>query len=205
MTSSPPPVDSLPDAALGLALAPVNHLINSFIAGDEHIAGQVSRFNGKSLAIITSRPTLKLLMGFHNGAVSVSTLKEQEADAQIEAPMQHLLSLLTADPEKPRPLADPAISISGDILFVQQLQQTVQTLDIDWLDDIGSAGARIHSIADDSRESVQRNLRDYLTEERRCAVARAELPPLTQRIESLGLRIDRAEARIRLLQATHFD
>ena len=220
MTISSSASPSLEDSLLSLALAPPEHLINALIASDDHLNGQLSKFNGKSLAIIVRQPTVHLHLKFHSGGITLAPLKDSEAQTKtstrIEGSLEDLLSLLAPPDSKPRPLANPAITLSGDISFIQDLHQAMQNLDIDWqdmltpksADALGDLiGSGITAFAESSRqfataasESVQRNLKNYLTIETQTLVSRNELPPLVQRIESLTLRIDRATARSAILK-----
>ncbi|MGI9250844.1 MAG: ubiquinone biosynthesis accessory factor UbiJ [Pseudohongiellaceae bacterium] len=196
-----------------ILLTTLENLINATLASDDHLAAQATTFKGKSLAIIVHQPSLKLRLSFHTGGINLTPLNDDataETDAQLEGKLKDLLPLLLPN-NQAQPLANPTLTLGGDILFIQELQHTAQSLDIDWEDCLtpllgdvftNSLTTLITSgqkLKTDAQHSIKRNLKHYLTEETATLVARPELTPLVQDIEALTLRIDRLAARTQLL------
>ena len=237
-----------PEHLINALIASDEHLAaqtSKFTGKSLAIAVQQPSLSFLPASLLSSLPSsLSLLLKFHQGGITLSPLKKPETEApantqanassdtltdappnaHIEGTLTDLLSLLTPPDSKARPLANPNITLSGDITFIQDLHQTMQTLDIDWqdifaatpaatagdvftdltVDAVNTATKEAQAFAANSSDSLKRNLKAYLTIETPTLVSRNELPPLVQRIEALTIRIDRATARGVILNSPPF-
>jgi len=198
-------------------LAPFENLINICIVRDDYLTRQVARFEGKRLQITGHRPAVSLTVTFYPDSISLSPLPAEKqggkADACVEGNCEDLLGLLVKSKES-RPLANPSISISGDVMLVQDIYQCAQNLDIQWEDYLTPVLGDVLSQtlantfkhgkawAEDSGKRAKHNIHNYLTEESGALVAHQELKPFLDRLDALRLRIDRLQARTNHLRTT---
>jgi ubiquinone biosynthesis accessory factor UbiJ len=198
-----------------LALIPVEKILNTIVGRDPHIAKQFLAFDSKCIEIISRQPSLTLNLRFEDGAVRLSAIDTEslgiEADATISGKAETLLRLLGQKSDQ-RPLANAALDISGDATLVQDLQMTIESLDINWQDYLApilgdvlsnELGAVERSAKDWGRSaggSMRRNVRDYLSEEARLVPTALEVDSFSNRLDHLRLGIDRLEAKTELLQ-----
>jgi ubiquinone biosynthesis protein UbiJ len=132
------------------------------------------------------------------------------ADAVIVGRAVDLVNMLFTD-NSSRALANPAISISGDAVLVQELYGTIRKLDIRWQDYLAPflgdvITNELEQVADSSHRwskhasaSVRRNIDDYLREETNLLPDRNEVAAFGDVLDRLKLDIDRIQARARLL------
>lgn len=205
------------NALLGsLALWPVEQLINQLLGSDPHIEQLLARFSGRCLAIEARRPGFTVTLQFNDGAVSLSGQTPEvlgiEADARLSGEAATLLQLLTLDTDR-RPLANPALHVSGDVQFLQDLHHSLQHLDLDWQDmlqpilgdvmthELGRFQGSSREFVEQTRTRLGRSLRDYLQEEARWVPAYAERSEFDAGLTQLKLGLDRAEARLARITA----
>lgn len=193
-----------------IALWPAEQILNQIIKSDDYIAEQLAPYAGKNIEVIAQSPQLNLMIRIEHSRLSLSALDSAslaiESDANIEGKVGDLLELLTLDPDK-RPLANPAIRLSGDVHLINDLFQTIQSLDIDWQDYLApligdvatnqasTLGDNARNWANQARSSLQRNLEDYLKEEKRLVPHRNQIDHFDNELDNLKLKIDRMKAR----------
>jgi len=198
-----------------LALLPIEKILNGIAARDSYIAEQFSAFDSKCIEILSQRPDFSLSVRFEDNTIRLSAIDTETlgitADATISGKAENLLALL-AQKSNQRALADSSIDISGDATLVQDLHVTIQTLDIDWQDYLAPIIGDVlsHELGQMERNakhwgmsagaSMERSVRDYLTEEARLVPGRLEVESFTDRLDQLRLRLDRAAARSDLLE-----
>jgi len=198
-----------------LALIPVEKILNTIVGRDPHIAKQFLEFDSKCIEIISRQPSLTLHLRFEDGAVRLSAIDTEslgiEADATISGKAETLLRLLGQKSDQ-RPLANAALDISGDATLVQDLQMTIESLDINWQDylapilgdvlsnELGEVERSAKDWGRSAGGSMRRNVRDYLSEEARLVPTALEVDSFSNRLDHLRLGIDRLEAKTELLQ-----
>lgn len=197
-----------------IALLPVERLVNAIVARDSHIAGKVSSFDGKCVEVICSKPYFTLSLRFEDakirlGAIDSATLGTTP-DATITGPLEKLLGLLLPGAER-RALADAGIDISGDATLVQDLHRMIESLDVDWQDyltplfgdvishELGEMERQIRGWSMSAGDSLQRSIRDYLSDEARLAPSALEVDSFSNRLDHLRLSVDRTAARTELI------
>jgi len=139
-----------------------------------------------------------------------------DADCQLSAPSAVLAKLLISSDRKAL-MQDPELALTGDSQVLITLQNIISDLKLDgeaelqrWLGPvpahaIGSLLRRSHQWGKDSRESLRLTLGEYLTEESRQLVGKAEARASAELLHEMRLQLDRLEARVALLNPTDPD
>ena len=197
-----------------LALLPVEKILNQLLSNDPYLAAQLAPFDGKTIEVQSTAPTTAICCSIDGGAIRLSSLGSEyvglQADAVIVGRAVDLVDMLFTD-NSSRALANPAISISGDAVLVQELYGTMRKLDMRWQDYLAPflgdvITNELEQVADSSRRwakhantSVRRNIDDYLREETHLLPDRNEVAAFSDGLDRLKLDIDRIQARARLL------
>ncbi|GJM13311.1 MAG: hypothetical protein DHS20C12_17140 [Pseudohongiella sp.] len=198
-----------------LALLPVEKILNAVVARDAHINAKVSAFDSKCIEVLSRRPNFSLSVRFEDSTIKLSAIDSEtlgvKPDATISGKAEDLLGLLSKRADK-RALADASIDISGDATLIQDLHVLIQSLDVDWQDflapvlgdvlshGLGEVESNARSWGKSASESMQRSVRDYLTEEARLVPSELELDSFSNRLDQLRLKLDRLAAKTELLQ-----
>ncbi len=189
--------------------------MNAIVARDAHVAKKLSAFDSKCVQVLSRRPDLSLSLRFEDGTIKLSAIDCDtlgiKADATISGNAENLLGLLLKAADQ-RALADAAIEISGDATLIQDLHVALQSLDADWQDylapllgdvltnELGDLQTGARAWSKSARSSVQRGVRDYLSEEARLVPSELELDSFSNRLDQVRLRLDRLAAKTELLQ-----
>ena len=198
-----------------LVLLPIEKILNAIVARDAHIAKKVVAFDSKCIEVVSLRPDFSLSIRFEDNTIKLSAIDSQtlgiQADATISGPAESLLSLLAKKSDQ-RAMADATIDISGDASLVQDLQMTLESLDIDWQDtlapilgdllsnELGQIQSNAQDWGKSAGTSMHRGVRDYLSEEARLVPSELELDSFSNRLDQLRLSIDRVAAKTELLK-----
>ena len=198
-----------------LLAMPAQRVIQHVLQGDPFIAARLQQFRGKTLAINCRLPSLQFTLCFEEDGPRLQGIDSEslmlDTDASIAGNALDLMGLLLNDDDR-RPLANPALDIGGDASFVNDLYTAIRDLDIDWQDHLGPVlGDVLSHEADrlgrsglawsrDVNSSLQRNLADYIKEERRLTPTPLQAETQFRRIQETRLRIDRLQARVFRLQ-----
>ena len=120
-----------------IAIRPVEDLLNRVLAKDSYLQSRLKTFSGKSLQISVHPPGTTVTVLFEQDRIrllsSPAELLDIEITASIRGNVSELLPLLIEKPDR-RPLSNPAITITGDINFIQDIYASLHNLDIDWED-----------------------------------------------------------------------
>ena len=197
-----------------LTLLPVEKILNHLLRNDPYLAAQLAPFDGKTIEVQSTAPTTAICCSIDRGAIRLSSLGSEyvglHADAVIVGRAVDLVNMLFTD-NSSRALANPAISVSGDAVLVQELYGTIRKLDIRWQDYLAPflgdvITNELEQVADSSHRwskhasaSVRRNIDDYLREETNLLPDRNEVAAFGDVLDRLKLDIDRIQARARLL------
>ncbi|PCJ25903.1 MAG: hypothetical protein COA96_06550 [SAR86 cluster bacterium] len=198
-----------------IALLPVEKILNALVARDSHIVKQLRSFDDKAITIVSHAPHFSLSVFFDEGRIKLSAIDNAslniEPDAIISGKAEDLLKLLFQHAEN-RALANPAISISGDAILVQDLYKMLASLDLEWEDylapmmgdilshEIGKFSRDAKNWSQEANTNIQRNIHDYLVEETNAVPDTDELESFNDSLDQLRLSIDRATARAEQLQ-----
>lgn len=201
-----------------LALAPLELLIDRLIAHDPHTAERLSRFDGRAIEVL-ARPRsggkLPLLIVVRGSTLKLNLASadalHRQVDARIEGSLGTLLELLLTPADR-RALSNPDLSISGDAELIQALYHFASDLDLKWEDYLAPflgdlltreatrASGAARQWGSDAAASLTETLDEYLVEEARILPSADEIDYFNDSVAALRLRLDRLDARLRLLE-----
>jgi ubiquinone biosynthesis accessory factor UbiJ len=202
--STPSPLQSLkPVAGRALELA-----LAQLLSLDPDTRDALQGLEGRRIELALEAPALALAISVDRGALRVGPVDaEREPDLGLRATLGGLLSQL---PFARTPGAPPVgkLRINGDAELARTLQHLAQRFDPDWDAPfaralgpvLGPQVARVLREALGQGRRVAGNLArdtaDYLVEERRDVVGRAELEAFHDDVDALRDRVERLAARV---------
>ncbi len=198
------------DALKPLAGRALEQALNRLVALDPDTAGALQRLGGRRIGLALEAPPIALDISVDAGRLKVGP-PTQEPDLGIRATLSGVLSQL---PFLRRDDAPPVgkVRINGDADLARHLQQLAKRFDPDWdkpfADVFGSVLGP--QIARGLREALKagagfakgfsRDTVDYLTEESRDLVGKAELAAFHDDVDALRDRAERLAARLARLE-----
>ena len=197
-----------------IAIRPVEDLLNRVLAKDSYLQSRLKTFLGKSLQIAVHPPGTTVTVLFEQDRIrllsSSAELLDIEITASIRGNVSELLPLLIEKPDR-RPLSNPAITITGDINFIQDIYASLHNLDIDWEDylapmlgnlitnELSQFGKDLQEWTQQVSSNMKRNVDEYLKEEERIFPKKEQLKDFSEELERLKLKIDRVKAKFNVL------
>lgn len=194
------------------ALAGLEFLVQKALALDPATTQRLAKLEGKVLLVHCSTPDIKVYcLPGKNGLQLQSWYDEKHVSSSLEGSLSEFVSLLQAE-DKAASLINGAFTVKGDSADFIALQEALAQLDIDWeqplsrlVGDMGShhIGKMLRgSLAwgKQAHSSMQRNVEEFIHEEARLLPPRLELDNFYSDVSSLGLRVDRLEARLQRLK-----
>ena len=200
-------------ALLSVALLqPIEFLINRLVARDSHILATLADpERDKSVSLCcTSMPVWQITVLITPTRIMLLSAPDQLADAEIQGSTTALLQLLLNN-DPATALHHPDIILSGDISLIQHLYRSLRRLDVrwddllaPWLGDVNThvlrtASAQASANLGRAMHTLKLDLTDYLQEEAAVLPRRDEIEDLTDALQSMRLRLDRLDARVRRL------
>jgi ubiquinone biosynthesis protein UbiJ len=193
-------------------LTPFESLLNRNIAASTPARGQLAALAGRSFAIesgVPAGPSLRVRLAASTDAISL-TRDDVPADATVTGTPFALLAMLArrADGQG----ATAGVTIRGDAEVAQLFERLIRHARPDLEEELARVLGDVpgHFAARFARgaiawtraagDSFARNIGEYLTEESRDLVPRSELEPLLDGIDRAREDVDRAEARVALLE-----
>lgn len=164
------------------------------------------------LALKFTDPELTVYCCGDGDRVRLMCYCEQPVSTSLQGSPQALLTLLRQALLQPSlTLANSEVDLVGSTALLQQWQQLLQQLDIDWEDALNDVAGDIASplIAQVVRTHVawlrqqqqqhRHSIKNYLEEEIRLLPSRAEYEDLARQLDNIVLGVDRAAARVERL------
>lgn len=194
-------------------LAGVEGGLNRVLRLDATALPRLARLSGRIIEIDCVAPAWRLFILADADGLRLASSWGSEPDCRLRAPAASLLRLVLSD-NKTAVLHSPDVSIEGDSGALMGLAEVLQDLELDWeyevsrwLGPVASQllGSGLRSQAGWARQSAQslrRTLSDYLSEESRSLVGRAEAEARFAELDRLKLVLDRLEARVDRLAHT---
>ena len=193
-------------------LAGIEHSLGLALQQDPLTAKRLAAQEGRVLLIRSRQPSLSIYQLPDSPGLRLASYHEGEAACTLSAPAS-LLARLAISSERQQLLQEPELELSGDTQVLVQLQNIFADLQIDgeaalarWLGPVpahalGSLARSGRDWLGGSRRSLEQRVAEYLTEEGRQLVGRAEADTAAAQIHELRLQLDRLDARVqRLLQ-----
>ena len=194
-------------------LWPAEKFINHLIRNDSHVERKFSNLAGKSLEINTSSPNMRLIVQFDYRQIRLIEADENQleahADLKVSGDCDQLLKILSNRGEGVS--FNPKINLAGDAILAQELQEALLTIDIDWprtlspwlghiaANEVAKNGRKAIDWSNRLRESVNRNLHDYMEEETELFPPIRTVDRFKHDLDLLKLRVDRVMARVQRL------
>jgi len=195
----------------GLLLRPVTALLNRGLQRSVTAQALAGRLEGRVLAVSTGVGRLDCFFVVQDGQLRLNHgAPEAEPDATLRGTPLSLGRLGFDDPAEV--LRSGSVEASGDTDVLEAFQALLELAKPDWEEELaqvtgdvvafeaGKAVRRAGGWARHARRSLGRSLAEYLTEERRDLVARAEVDEFCADVDQLSAAVDRCQARLALLR-----
>jgi ubiquinone biosynthesis protein UbiJ len=204
MDARPSPLDSLkPLAGRALEIA-----LGRLLALDPESGAKLAALEGKRIELALDAPPIAMSVTVRDGKPRIGPPEQQvEADLGLRANLAGLFAQLPLPRTRAPAGAAPKLRINGDAELAKTLQSLARDFDPDWEQPFVDALGPIigPQVARTLREGLRagrgvaknlaRDAADYLTEESRDAVGRAELSAFLDDVDALRDRADRLLAR----------
>ncbi len=180
----------------------IEAVINTALRYDPASKQQLSTLTD-ILAIESTAPAITLYCHGTEDGVRIMGYCESPVATQLKGSPLALLSLL----KQPTNLANSGVELVGSVGLLQQWQQLLQQLDIDWEDAISNVLGDIAgplamktfrgsiSWTHNQKEEQLRLLKEYLTEELRAIPSKTELEDFYSAVSDTAMDVDRLSAR----------
>ena len=194
------------DTLKPLAGRALEQALNRIVALDPDTAGALERLGGRRIGLALEAPPIALDITVDAGRLKVGPPKE-EPDLGIRATLSGVLSQLPFLRQDGAPPVGK-VRLNGDAELARTLQQLAQRFDPDWEKPFADVFGGIigPQIARALREALKagagfakgfsRDTVDYLTEESRDLVGKAELSAFHDDVDALRDRVERLAARL---------
>jgi ubiquinone biosynthesis accessory factor UbiJ len=196
--------------ATGALLGPIAALLNRNLAASTPARGLCAGLAGRSCAVLLRGPELRLRLAAEPDALSLA-VSDAPADATVAGTPLALARLLKDGSSDQ--LNSGALSVSGDPDIAQGFARLLHHLRPDFEGELarlvgdvpayyaGTFARQALRFTRGAAASLAQSAAEYLREERRDVVARAELESYLSGVDQLRDAVDRAQARIELLAA----
>ena len=192
-------------------LAGVERSLALAINQDPLTAQRLAALDGRAILLDIRQPSMQLYLLPGQGGVRLTQDYPGEPDCTLSAPAS-LLARLALSSNRQQLLLSPEVELTGDTQVLVRLQSIFSDLQIDgeaalarWLGPVAAHG--LGELArggrnwfGSARQSLERAVGDYLTEEGRQLVGRAEADASAAMIHELRLQLDRLAARLHRLE-----
>jgi ubiquinone biosynthesis accessory factor UbiJ len=205
------PITSAFDSLKPVAGRVIETALNRLLALDPETRAAVAELEGQRIRLSMEAPALALEVSVRDGRLAVGPAEASEADLAVHGTLGGLLSQLPfLRPDAGR--GSGKLKIAGDADLARRLQKAAERYDPDWnlpftevFGDI--VGVQIASavraalrFGRDGATRFARHGAEFLTEESRDVIGRAELEAHLDDVDALRDRVERLHARMQLLQ-----
>jgi len=168
---------------------------------------RLATLTGRVIAVQTRQPSLQLYILPAGDGLHFAAHHEGDVDCTLKAPATRLAELALAR-DKQRVLHQPDVRLEGDSALLIELADILQKLELDWQHEVsrwlgplpaallGDLARRGQALGEQSRDSLQLTLSNWLNEESRQLVGRLEGEARFAEIDALRLDVDRLDARL---------
>ena len=192
-------------------IAGLETAINAALKLDPATSNKLASLNGHIFAIHCSAPDLQIFLIPGAAEVRLCGVLDGQAHTTLTGSADELLKLaLSNDPANT--LINGKLELHGDSNALIELQKIIAGLQLDWeaplsrlfgdvaAHEIGRGLRKGFQFARQGLQKLQRQGREFLVEESDLFPARWQVDNLYRDIEQLGLRTERLEARLQILQ-----
>ena len=200
-------------ALLSAALAGAERALNQTIALTPTSHQELEALSGTLLGIDITSLDLRLFIDMISGTqIALLAHCERRPDAFVRGTVEDFAALVASD-DPAATLINSGIELEGSSTKLITLQQIVSKMDVDWeaplVDALGDVMG--HQLAqalrvmfrwsESARASLKRQLSEYLLEEGKLTPPKAELEHFYDSVQSLSLRVERAQSQVAKLLA----
>ena len=188
-------------------LAALARGLNPLLALDPVALPRLAGLTGRVIAVQTRQPALRLYILPAGDGLHFAAHHEGDIDCTLSASATRLAELALAR-DKQRVLHQPDVRLEGDSTLLIELSDILQKLELDWQHEVsrwlgplpaallGDLARRGQALGEQSRDSLQLTLSNWLNEESRQLVGRLEGEARFAEIDALRLDVDRLDARL---------
>lgn len=200
-------------ALLSAALAGAERALNQAIALAPTSHQALQELSGTLLGIEVTSLDLTLYVDMVSGTeIRLLMHCERSTDAFVRGSLEDFAALAASD-DPAATLINSGIELQGRSASLISLQQVISTMDVDWeaplvdlLGDVpghqlAQALRRLFRWSEGARTSLKRQVSEYLLEEGRLTPPKAELEHFYDAVQSLSMRVERAQQQVERLMA----
>lgn len=201
------------DSIKPLAGRVLQEALNRLLSLDTASAGKLQALQGRRIEAVLQSPDIALAIDVRDGLLLVGPVDAaREADIGFKTTLSGLLQSLPMFAQGKAPIG--AMRISGDVELARLLQNLVKEYDPDWQQPfvaafgpvLGPQAAKFLGGAFRQARTATDNLAqsgaEFVTEEARIVVGKAELDDFLNQVDVLRQRGDRLQARVDRLNRT---
>lgn len=189
----------------------ISAALNRLLATDERALAQLQGLAGRTLAVKLRRLEWVLYLHVSETGVRFASQTGQIPDVRLEGYVSDLLAMVKAQ-KVGQPFAAGRVEIQGDLAAVQQLQASLNQLNVDWEEllsqylgpiaahQLGRVLRAGSSWASKTRQTLEQDLSEYLQHEVRLLPTAAEVEEFLGNSVAFAADVDRLAARIMRLQ-----
>lgn len=193
---------------LGTLLAGAQALINQALVYDPITRARLEQLEGRALKVVISSPRLEYCVLSADQQIKLLSYHESPA-TEIKGSAFALFGVLINGSKN---LSGTEVEIRGSVGLVEQWQNLIRGLDIDWEDFFNQYLGDVfgHQVAEQVRSArqwhsqrqsnIHQQLVEYCVEELKLVPNRALFKDFCEQNQALRLTIDRAQARLEKLQ-----
>jgi len=198
---------------LSAALAAAERALNQAIALAPTSHQELDALSGTLLGIEITSLDLTLYIDIVSGTeVQLMMHCERATDAFVRGSMEDFAALAASD-DPAATLINGGIELEGRSTSLISLQQIISKMDVDWeaplVEVLGDVAGhqlaqtlrRFFRWSEGARASLKRQLSEYLLEEGRLTPPKAELEFFYDSVQSLSIRVERAQQQVEKLIA----
>lgn len=200
-------------ALLSAALSAAQHTLNQAIALAPKSHQELDALSGSLLGVEITSLDLTLYIDMVSGTeVRLMMHCERATDAFVRGSAEDFVALATSD-DPAATLINSGIELEGRSTRLINLQQVISKMDVDWEAPLVEALGDVtgHQLAQALRKcfhwsegalaSLKRQLSEYLLEEGQLTPPKAELEHFYDGVQSLSMRVERAQQQVEKLIA----
>lgn len=197
-------------------LSAIETAFNAWLKLDGETLSRFAELDGKIIRFHITGLDLNLyFLPATSGIQVLGSYPDEEqggiVDATIHGSPIALIRLSTSD-NAGEAMLKSDVEIEGDMQVAEKFSTILRDVNIDWeellsklVGDIvahqaGQATRNVTGWLKDTREAMQQNTAEYLSEESGLAPAEAEINEFVEQVDDIRMDVDRLEARIKLLQ-----
>lgn len=189
-------------------------VINRYLALDPELLDKLAAFNGKVIKIEITGLDKMFYMFPGDAGIQIVATYDGVADTVLRGSLLSLFKMGLVS-NAASLLLKGEVEISGDTRLGHQFKNIMSQMDIDWSEplaklvgdglayELQQTGKNIRQWSKNTTESVSLSVSEYLQEESRDVVTRAELEIFNDAVDQLRDDVGRLQARINLLLSNH--